>query len=87
MMEEEIKQKRMPQKDEEVTLIRILGKDIRGDRELLPGLTNIQGISWSFANAICANSLPSPKIPKLPLPESTSLLPCAPDSLTSVINR
>mgnify|MGYP002004315719 CR=1 FL=1 len=54
MMEEEIKQKRMPQKDEEVTLIRILGKDIRGDRELLPGLTNIQGISWSFANAICA---------------------------------
>jgi len=54
MMEEEIKQKRKSQEDEEVTLIRILGKDIRGDRELLPGLTNIQGISWSFANAICA---------------------------------
>ena len=38
------------------------------------------------AMAICANSLPSPKIPKLPFPESTSLLPCDPDSLTSQIN-
>jgi small subunit ribosomal protein S13 len=53
MMEEKIKEKRNPH-EEEAILVRILGKDIRGNMELRPGLTNIQGISWSFANAICA---------------------------------
>jgi len=53
-MEEKIIQNKNPKEDEGITLVRILGKDIRGDRELLPGLTNIQGISWSFANAICS---------------------------------
>jgi len=36
-----------------VTLVRIFGKDIRGDKKLFVGLTNIKGISWTFANAIC----------------------------------
>jgi len=39
--------------EENVTLIRVLGKDLRGDKKILPSLTNIKGISWSFANSIC----------------------------------
>ncbi|MCH7850459.1 MAG: 30S ribosomal protein S13 [Nanoarchaeota archaeon] len=53
-MEEKTKQKGRPQAMEEVILVRILGKDIRGDRELLPGLTKIAGISWSLSSAICS---------------------------------
>ena len=41
------------EEQENVTLVRILGKDIRGDKKVIAGLTNIQGISWSFAKAIC----------------------------------
>jgi len=37
----------------EARLIRILGKDIRGDKKVLSGLTSLKGISWSFSNAIC----------------------------------
>ena len=39
--------------EKEVTLIRILGKDLPGDKKLLVGLTKIKGISWAFASAIC----------------------------------
>jgi len=45
--------KRMKQEMEEVRLVRILGKDIRGDKRLYEGLTKIKGISWSYVNAIC----------------------------------
>jgi len=38
---------------EEVLLIRILGKDIRGDKSIFSGLTEIKGISWAFSNSIC----------------------------------
>lgn len=41
------------QEIEEVKLIRILQKDIEGDKKVLHGLTMIKGISWSFSNAIC----------------------------------
>ncbi|MEA3248525.1 MAG: 30S ribosomal protein S13 [Nanoarchaeota archaeon] len=34
-------------------LIRILGKDVRGDKELFTEITKISGISWTFANAVC----------------------------------
>ena len=34
-------------------LVRILGKDVRGDKELFTELTKISGISWTFANAVC----------------------------------
>jgi small subunit ribosomal protein S13 len=40
-------------KEEDVVLIRILGKDIRGDIKLISALTHINGISWSISNAIC----------------------------------
>jgi small subunit ribosomal protein S13 len=52
MNEEEIKNKEKKVVDE-VRLIRILGKDIRGDKKLFVGITNLKGISWSFANALC----------------------------------
>jgi len=42
-----------PKQIQEVSLVRILGKDIRGDKKLFAGLTQIRGISWAFANAIC----------------------------------
>lgn len=34
-------------------LIRILGKDIPGNKNVYTGLTRIKGISWSFSNAVC----------------------------------
>jgi len=38
---------------QEVSLVRILGKDIPGMLNILPGLTRIKGISWALSNAIC----------------------------------
>lgn len=32
---------------------RIVGKDIKGNKKLLCGLTKIKGVNWAFANAIC----------------------------------
>jgi len=49
-------EKRPDAKEQEnVTLVRIFGQDLRGDKKLLTGLTKIQGISWAFSNAICKN--------------------------------
>jgi len=39
--------------EEHVKIIRILSKDIRGDKGIYSGLTLIKGISWNFANAVC----------------------------------
>ncbi len=50
---EEKKAKYQKKEYDDVNLIRVLGKDIRGDKVLFAGLTKIRGISWSFANAIC----------------------------------
>ena len=49
----EEKQKARKQEQEEITLVRILGKDLYGNKELLVGLINIAGISWSLSNALC----------------------------------
>lgn len=38
---------------DDVTLVRVLGKDIRGDVKLKSALTKIRGISWAFSNAVC----------------------------------
>jgi len=38
---------------EGASLIRVLGKDIRGDKKLFVGFTQIKGVSWAFANAVC----------------------------------
>jgi small subunit ribosomal protein S13 len=42
------------QKHEEASLIRIMGKDVRGDKKLIVGLTKIKGVSWAFAGASCS---------------------------------
>ncbi len=41
---------------DDVKLVRILGKDIRGDKKTYVGLTRIKGISWALSNAICKKS-------------------------------
>lgn len=43
-----------PQQDERTeVLVRIMGYDIPGSRNLFAGLTRIKGISWAISNAIC----------------------------------
>ena len=51
-MEEE-KKKHVEKGKDDVTLVRILGRDIRGDAKLGSALTQIKGISWAFSNAVC----------------------------------
>ena len=46
---------KLEKKIEDVRLIRILAKDIPGDKKVYAGLTRIKGISWAFSNAICRN--------------------------------
>lgn len=36
-----------------VKLIRILAKDLPGDKKIVHGLTMIKGISWNFSKAVC----------------------------------
>ncbi|NCN98924.1 30S ribosomal protein S13 [Candidatus Pacearchaeota archaeon CG10_big_fil_rev_8_21_14_0_10_35_219] len=43
-----------PEERDEV-LVRILGKDIPAEKNVLTGLTRIKGCSWSMANATCIN--------------------------------
>jgi len=54
-MENEVKENKRPKKEDhdDVRLIRILGKDLRGDKKIAAGLTQIRGISWALANAVC----------------------------------
>jgi small subunit ribosomal protein S13 len=40
-------------KEEDVILVRILGKDVRGDIKIKSALTKIDGISWAVSNAVC----------------------------------
>ncbi len=39
--------------EDEVVLVRVLGKDIRGDIKLISALTRIDGISWAISNMVC----------------------------------
>ncbi|MBU3923759.1 MAG: 30S ribosomal protein S13 [Nanoarchaeota archaeon] len=52
-MVEEEKKKYVRKEEDDVTLVRVLGKDIRGDIKVGPALTKIDGISWAISNAIC----------------------------------
>lgn len=47
------KDHRHNKKEDEVVLVRILGKDVRGDLKLGSALTKIDGVSWAISNAIC----------------------------------
>lgn len=41
------------QEDRSETLLRILGHDLPGSKNLYSGLTRIKGVSWAIANAVC----------------------------------
>jgi len=53
MAKETEKKKFVRKEEDDVTLVRVLGKDIRGDKKLGAALTQISGISWTLGNAIC----------------------------------
>lgn len=53
--EKEEKKKLKPVEDSHEVLVRIMGYDIPGSRNLYSGLTRIKGISWTIANAVCVN--------------------------------
>lgn len=50
---EEKKKQNPNEPQEEAILVRILGQDIPGNKNLYSGLTRIKGVSWGVANAIC----------------------------------
>jgi small subunit ribosomal protein S13 len=50
---EEKKKEHRPETIQEESLIRILGYDIPGSRNIYAGLTRIKGVSWSISNAVC----------------------------------
>ncbi len=54
MAEKEKKPQKRPEKEQESEiLVRILGFDIPGSKNIYAGLTRIKGISWTLSNAIC----------------------------------
>jgi small subunit ribosomal protein S13 len=55
MAEEKQKKAEKTEKPEERTeaLVRILGYDVRGEKNIYAGLTKIKGVSWTISNAVC----------------------------------
>jgi len=51
--EKEKESKRAREEEMSEILIRILGYDIPGSRNLFVGLTRIKGVSWAISNAVC----------------------------------
>ena len=48
-------QKQKQKEIEQDTLIRIMGYDIPGSKNVYAGLTRIKGVSWTISNAACTN--------------------------------
>lgn len=61
------KKKFVPEEKESEILVRILGYDIPGSRNLYSGLIRIKGISWAISNIVCLklNLAKSKKIAEL----------------------
>ncbi len=56
------KQRPQIQDEKNEVLVRILGHDIPGSKNIYSGLTRIKGVSWSISNAACINlSIPKTK--------------------------
>jgi len=53
MEEEKEKKEYKRKKEDDVTLVRVLGRDIRGDIKIKSALTKINGIAWAVSNAVC----------------------------------
>jgi small subunit ribosomal protein S13 len=39
--------------DDDYQVKRIVGKDKKGNKKVIVGLTKIKGVNWSYSNAIC----------------------------------
>lgn len=50
---EKTEKRRMPTEADNEVLVRIMGQDIRGDKNIYTGLTRIKGVSWAISNAVC----------------------------------
>lgn len=50
---EELQKPKNDKKEYEEKIVRILSKDIEGKLKVYVGLTEVKGISWGLANAIC----------------------------------
>src|SRR3989344_3184041 len=63
------------QEDDHEELIRIMGYDIKGSKNIYTGLTKIKGVSWSVSNAICK---------ALNLPRSKKILDLSPKDIENI---
>lgn len=68
---EAAKPKGRPEEEDNEILVRIMGYDIPGSKQVFIGLTRIKGISWAISNAVCNKlSIPNSKrIVELTKPE------------------
>jgi small subunit ribosomal protein S13 len=53
MAEQKTEKKGRPPVEDNEILVRILGQDIPGSKNVYSGLTRIKGISWVISNALC----------------------------------
>ena len=53
MAEQKQVEKRPQEKFEDEILVRVLGKDISGSKNIHVGLTKIKGVSWTISNIVC----------------------------------
>jgi small subunit ribosomal protein S13 len=71
----EEKKKHFQQEEESEILVRILGYDIPGSRNLYSGLTRIKGVSWAVSNALCI---------KLSIPKSKKISELSKDEIAKI---
>jgi len=67
--------KRLMQEERNEVLVRILGYDIPGSRNIYAGLTRIKGVSWVISNAACL---------KLNLPRSKKIETLSKDEIAQI---
>jgi len=72
------KEKKKPvQEESNEVLVRIMGHDIPGSKNIYTGLTRIKGISWAISNAVCK---------KLGIPHSKKIQELAKDDIKKIEN-
>lgn len=75
-MAEEKQTKKPPvQEEEQEMLIRIMGFDIAGSKNVYTGLTRIKGVSWAISNAACL---------KLGIPKSKKIADLSKDDIKKI---
>jgi len=69
--------KQVVNEEEHETIVRILGYDIPGSKNIYAGLTRIKGVSWAIANAVCI---------KLNIPHSKKISQLSKDEIKKIEN-